>query len=257
LDHAVSLVQAYLQLNGYFTAAEFPVVEGVENGGYRTLTDVDILAFRFPTVTTASASAIEGQRIEVAITEPDPALAVPLDRIDMIIAEVKEGRADLNLGVTKPEVLRAVLLRFGCCTEDTEKLIDDMINSGNCIMPSGYQTRLIAFGGVLENGQIPPCRVISLAHVVDYLQKYVRKNWNMLRHVQFKDAAFGFLMTMEKARRGGIGNGRRVSRPVGLQQAGTPGNGKEAAAAPATHVGSTTRRRRRPKKAPVAKVHDS
>jgi hypothetical protein len=27
----------------------------------------------------------------------------------------------------------------------------------------------------------------------------------MLRHCQFKDPAFGFLMTMEKARRGGAG----------------------------------------------------
>ena len=28
MDHAVSLVQAYLQLNGYFTSAEFPVFAG-------------------------------------------------------------------------------------------------------------------------------------------------------------------------------------------------------------------------------------
>jgi hypothetical protein len=41
--------------------------------------------------------------------------------------------------------------------------------------------------------------------VLDFLQRYVRKHWSMLRHLQFKDPAFGFLMTLEKARRGGAG----------------------------------------------------
>jgi hypothetical protein len=41
--------------------------------------------------------------------------------------------------------------------------------------------------------------------VLAYLQAYVHRHWHMLRHLQFKDPAFGFLMTMEKARRGGAG----------------------------------------------------
>jgi hypothetical protein len=41
--------------------------------------------------------------------------------------------------------------------------------------------------------------------VLDFLQRYVRKHWNVLRHLQFKDPAFGFLMTLEKAKRGGAG----------------------------------------------------
>jgi hypothetical protein len=41
--------------------------------------------------------------------------------------------------------------------------------------------------------------------VLTFLQSYVRKHWHMLRHLQFKDPAFGFLMTLEKARRGGAG----------------------------------------------------
>src|SRR5947207_1346935 len=28
MDHAVALVQAYLQLNGYFTSAEYPIIAG-------------------------------------------------------------------------------------------------------------------------------------------------------------------------------------------------------------------------------------
>ena len=48
MDHAVSLVQAYLQLNGYFTSAEYPIIAGAGRNGFRTITDIDILAFRFP-----------------------------------------------------------------------------------------------------------------------------------------------------------------------------------------------------------------
>jgi len=41
--------------------------------------------------------------------------------------------------------------------------------------------------------------VISLKHVVSFLQDYLRQHWDVLRHAQFKDPAFGFLMTLEKA----------------------------------------------------------
>jgi hypothetical protein len=65
--------------------------------------------------------------------------------------------------------------------------------------------RLIAFGAFPPGSEVPPCRIISLGHVLQYLQEYVRKHWNLLRHLQFKDPAFGFLMTLEKAKRGGAG----------------------------------------------------
>ena len=48
MDHAVALVQAYLQLNGYFTSAESPIFTGAGRKGARTITDIDVLAFRFP-----------------------------------------------------------------------------------------------------------------------------------------------------------------------------------------------------------------
>ncbi len=48
MDHAVALVQAYLQLNGYFTSAEYPIIASAGRSGARTIADIDILAFRFP-----------------------------------------------------------------------------------------------------------------------------------------------------------------------------------------------------------------
>jgi hypothetical protein len=46
MDHAVSLVQTCL--NGYFTSAEYPIIASARRNGVRTITDIDILAFRLP-----------------------------------------------------------------------------------------------------------------------------------------------------------------------------------------------------------------
>ena len=35
MDHAVALVEAYLQINGYFTVAEYPVIESSTHAGHR------------------------------------------------------------------------------------------------------------------------------------------------------------------------------------------------------------------------------
>lgn len=204
MDHAVSLVQAYLQLNGYFTAAEYPVVAAAAGTRrFRSVTDIDILAFRFPA--TARVIADGSPLAAGGLAEPDPGLAVPQDRIDMLIGEVKEGRVNFNSGAMDPGVLATVLSRFGCDPADVSDLVGGLLTRGSVMMSSGYQVRLIAFGAMPPGDEVPPCRIISLGHVLRYLQDYVRRNWAVLRQCQFKDPAFGFLMTLEKARRGGAG----------------------------------------------------
>jgi hypothetical protein len=37
MDIAVALVQTYLQLNVYFTVAEYPIIGSGRHGGYRTV----------------------------------------------------------------------------------------------------------------------------------------------------------------------------------------------------------------------------
>lgn len=88
MDNAVALVRAYLQLNGYFTITEYPVVRKLESGGFRTLTEIDVAALHLPS----------GE----PDFEPDPALQVPRDKADLIIGEVKEGRAVINEAATDP-----------------------------------------------------------------------------------------------------------------------------------------------------------
>jgi len=113
MDNAVALVQTYLRINGYFTVSEYPVILPAAGGGYRTATDLDMLGFRFPGAGRMSPrEALPGAS---GAEIPDPALGVRGDHPDMLIGEVKEGRAELNGAATDAAVLRAVLTRFGCC----------------------------------------------------------------------------------------------------------------------------------------------
>ena len=69
MDNAVALVRAYLHLNGYFTVTEFPVMEALRGGGFRTATDLDVLAFRFaraagdPSMLGRGGAATKGLRL--------------------------------------------------------------------------------------------------------------------------------------------------------------------------------------------------
>lgn len=205
MDHAVSLVQAYLQLNGYFTSAEYPIVAPAGRNGFRALTDIDILAFRFPTNFATGSNGNGSSQGSLTLSEPDPGLDVPKDQIDMIIGEVKEGKVGINSGALDPDILRTVIRRFGCGSDETETFVQGLLDHGAVTLPNGHQLRLIAFGAFPPGSAVPPCRIISLGHVLRFLQAYVRDHWAMLRHCQFKDPAFGFLMTLEKAKRGGAG----------------------------------------------------
>jgi len=228
MDHAVALVQAYLQLNGYFTSAEYPIIASAGRNGFRTITDIDILAFRFPsgfpTMTMPRPRKRQPQGLDMS--DIDSGLGVPPDSIDMIIGEVKEGRVGINSGVRDPEVLRAVISRLGDDESYQRKVVGDLLHSGSALLESGVTVRLVAFGSFPPGAPVPPCRIISLGHVLDFLQHYVRKHWSMLRHLQFKDPAFGFLMTLEKARRGGAGRrgeeGVEVVPPGAQQRRGHP-----------------------------------
>lgn len=213
MDHAVSLVQAYLQLNGYFTSAEYPIIASGGRNGYRTLTDIDVLAFRFPSG-MLSPSVPPSTAAGLDVNDVDPGLGIPVDAVDMIIGEVKEGRVGINTGARDPEVLKAVVRRLGDATADADSVVDDLLRTGTARLPSGFVVRVVAFGAFPPGAPVPPCRIISLGHVLEFLQQYVRRHWSMLRHLQFKDPAFGFLMTLEKAKRGGAG--RRGQKGVEL-----------------------------------------
>lgn len=215
MDHAVALVQTYLQLNGYFTTAEYPIIEAVGNASFRSVTDIDILAFRFP-----NASMLARRKGgSFFLGKPDPMLDASDERIDLVIGEVKEGKVHMNSPANDPSVLRLVLARFGCI-ESVDTVARDLLAKGAAITPEGYRVQIIIFGGLPRGSPEVPCRVISLGHVLKYLQEYVRQHWRMLRHIQFKDPAFSFLMTLEKAKRGERRTRRISVAPEGVERRG-------------------------------------
>src|SRR5258707_12925894 len=78
VDHAVALVQAYLQLNGYFTSAEYPIIAAAGRNGFRTLTDIDVLAFRFPSgLPSPDAGASRKTPRGLEMNDIDPGMGVP------------------------------------------------------------------------------------------------------------------------------------------------------------------------------------
>ncbi|HUP65950.1 MAG TPA: hypothetical protein VM557_11805, partial [Thermoanaerobaculia bacterium] len=101
MEIAVGLVRAYLQLNGYFTVTEYPVVRKIGEGRYRSLTDVDVAGYHLPYGEPDFAT--------------DPVLKVPADKPDILIGEVKEGLAAINASVDDPEVVAKILKRFAGC----------------------------------------------------------------------------------------------------------------------------------------------
>jgi hypothetical protein len=201
MDSALALVQAYLYTNGFFTVTEYPIVEAIKPGDYRTATDIDILAVRFPGAGRIVPMRGGGSDSDLATYEPDPALVTSDDRVEMLIAEVKTGKAELNRGTRNATVLRASLTRFGACTADhADTLVDELLRTGEALSPSGPRVRLIAFGTQRGRGSRARYAVITIKHILGYLQDVFRDNWDILQHAQFKDPAINFLTVLAKAK---------------------------------------------------------
>ncbi len=199
MDPAVSLVQAYLYSNGYLTVAEYPIIESFRPGEYRSATDVDLLAVRFPGVERfIPAHGPDGESRRVPLS--DPALSNSDDEIEFMIAEVKEGRAVLNSGATNPGVLRTALIRFGAFQpEIVDDLVRDLQRRGEARSPRGFRIRLFSFGSLPPSRKPRRYTVITLEQVVRYLHCFAERYQELVGVANFKDPAFGMLMVLEKA----------------------------------------------------------
>jgi hypothetical protein len=201
MDNAVALVQAYLRVNGYFTVTEYPVVEVTRGRTYRAATDLDLLAFRFPHAgRLVPARGRRARADEAWHAVIDPALDVPPGLGDMLVGEVKEGRGVLNAPTTDPAVLRAALVRFGCCSRaEAAMLVEALRRDGQTMLPVGHRIRIAVFASATEGMMGGKYLAISLGHIIEFLQRFLREHWEVLRHAEHKDPAFGFLALLEKA----------------------------------------------------------
>lgn len=199
MDTAVALVQAYLNVNGYFTVVEYPILEAYGGTQARSVTDLDVLAVRF---TGAGHEVIRGQShrpMSSRVFEPDPVLGGAADRPDMIVGEVKEGPARFNPATRDSHVLQIALTRFGCCPpQEAEQLARSLLTHGRAGAPSGHVIRMVAFGAVADARDALLWHTVPMAHVVDFLRGYLREHWDVLHHAQIKDPALGVLALLQK-----------------------------------------------------------
>jgi len=197
MDAAVELVQAYLQVNGYFTVVEYPVLELADRGGGRTATDLDVLAFRFP---GAGAPVHQPGRSGVGPTlrRADPALGGAPDQADMIVGEVKQGRTRVNPAMRDPLVLAAALSRFGCCPEGhaADALVSSLLKRGRARTHAGHMVRLVAFG---SGGVVPRAHCIDLQHIIGFLDDYLVTHWDTVGRAQLSQPALALLALFRKA----------------------------------------------------------
>jgi hypothetical protein len=199
MDTAVSLVQAYLRVNGYFTVTEYPVIAAGRDGMYQTATDLDVLAVRFPKAGRLVPSRRGSDEDHLAV---DDALALSAEEPDMLIGEVKEGRAQLNKAASDPAVLRAVLVGFGCCPRtEAAQVAAALLRDGHASLANGHRVRTAIFASVVEGADTSRHLVISLGHIARFLRAYLDQHWDVLRHSDSKDPAFAFLMMLAKAER--------------------------------------------------------
>lgn len=194
MDTAVALVQAYLRVNGYFTVAEYPVLEVSGNKLVRTVTDLDVLAIRL--------YREPSHDFGVADSDPDPALAADAAVADMIVGEVKEGTPRLNRAMRDPAVLEAAFTRFGCCPVDmAADLVSDLLRHGRVVAPAGHVIRTVVFGNPRQSRTSATWHTVPLDHVITYLQEHLASHWDVVGHSQVKDEVLGLLLLLEKSRR--------------------------------------------------------
>lgn len=197
MDIAVDLVESYLRLNGYLTLSEFEVQARGERGEFETVTDVDIMAVRFPGRVFAGDPHAGPDTRLLAIE--DPALQLLPDVIDVILGEVKQGLAEFNPGLRRHEVLHSVLRRVEWLFEaDAESVVHDLQARHLSVVPGRgggtVRARLVAFGRADGND----LHTISTRHIVETMLGFFGGMDDAFRPVQFRDPAPAMLSLLLK-----------------------------------------------------------
>jgi len=197
MDIGVDLVEAYLRLNGYFTITEFEVLRETSPGNYQTVTDVDIIAVRFPGPIYIADSHSKGE--SPALLVEDPILDLEDDTVDVIIGEVKQGEAVFNPGLTDHHTLHTVLQRVAWLYEKgVHDVARDLEKHLVCYQASPadrkVRTRLVAFG----RSPVNDMHTVSLTHVFDKMIGQFEEYGDALRAAQFKSPAAGLIRLLVK-----------------------------------------------------------
>lgn len=197
MDIGVDLVEAYLRLNGYFTVSEFEVLRETTPDNYQTVTDVDIIAVRFPGPIYIADSHGKGESPSLLVE--DPTLQLEDDTVDVIIAEVKQGEAVFNPGLTNHHTLHTVLQRVAWLYQDgVHQIARDLEKHLVCYQAEPVdrkvRTRLVAFG----RSPVNDLHTISLTHVFEKMIGQFEEYGDALRAAQFKNPAAALIRLLVK-----------------------------------------------------------
>jgi len=202
MDAAVGLVRAYLQANGYFTITEFPILEQLEEGGYRTVTDIDVMAMRLPGAGRIVPHESRSAADEPTLFKPDPLLIDDDDDhlTDLIIGEVKHGKAELNAGARRETTLVSAIRRFAFVTpERAEHICRKLSKTGRVTLDEEQvRIRLFAFGGRYGE-RSNRYKTILHRQCIKYLVSIGREFDQLTRAASFSDPALDMLLLLGHA----------------------------------------------------------
>lgn len=194
MDSSVALAATYLQLNGFFVLTELPV-QVAEHQGYRTATDLDVLAIRLP----HGAELIPSPRSHLRdlFLGQDPLLDTDAMRTEVLICEVKRGKAAVNDGYRDADVLRFALHRTGCCPPELiEQHAAALARAGTIETRAAdghpCRIRLACFSG--QTGSVGGgVLCVDLAHCLAFIRGRLDRYETQLRGAYFRDPVLNLL----------------------------------------------------------------
>lgn len=199
VDAASGLVEAYLHVNGYLTLSEWQVQALNQHGQWDTITDVDVLAIRFPGEIYLADS--HDPDVQSTLQVPGDLLLLEEGVIDVIVGEIKEGEAVFNPAMTRHETLHTVLhrLRWLYGADGLTPVVVDLTERGISRTPAPgggeVRTRLVAFG------QAPQLTVntIPIGLLIERATAFLAEHDALLRSARFANPVAATLKLLHKA----------------------------------------------------------
>lgn len=198
MDIAVNLVESYLRFNGYLTLSEFEVQARNEHGDFESVTDVDIMAIRFPgdVVVGGPDGGIAARMLVIE----DPALRLEPGQIDVIVGEVKQGPAEFNPGIRRHVVLHSVLQRVQWLfARELAAVVADLARDDICMVPARdggvIRVRMVAFGRADGHG----LHAIGHGHIIRTMLGFLSGLDDAFRPVQLREPAPAMLALLVKS----------------------------------------------------------
>lgn len=199
MDAASGLVEMLLRVNGYLTLTEWQIQGLNSRGEWDTITDVDVLALRFPGDVYLADS--HDPEIQSTLRVTGELLMLEPDVIDVIVGEIKEGEAVFNPALSRHETLHTVLHRLGWLYTGygLDRVVSDLADKGTCRSPAPgggtVRTRLVAFG----RAPALTMNTVPLGEILEYSTALLAAHSDLFRSARFANPVAATLKLLHKA----------------------------------------------------------